>query len=99
MDARRPRAENPNSSVVAETMKLLANSSYGFHIMDGSRYTVTFYLNDEKTDASTNSKLFKKVNHIKMQYMKLNSRRQRLNTKNQSLSSFLSFKTQNAECW
>ena len=29
MDARRKGVENPNSSVVAETMKLLANSSYG----------------------------------------------------------------------
>ena len=29
MDARRKGDENPNSSVVAETMKLLANSSYG----------------------------------------------------------------------
>ena len=30
MDARRQGDENPNSSVVAETMKLLANSSYGY---------------------------------------------------------------------
>ena len=39
--------ENPDSSVVAETMKLLANSSYGYQIMDRSRHTVTKYLNDE----------------------------------------------------
>ena len=31
--------ENPNSSVVAEAMKLLANSSFGYQIMDRSRYT------------------------------------------------------------
>ena len=30
VDARRQSDENPNSSVVAETMKLLANSSYGY---------------------------------------------------------------------
>ena len=36
------------SSVVAETMKLSANSSYGYQIMDRSRHTVTKYLTDKK---------------------------------------------------
>ena len=49
VDARRERNENPSSSVVAETMNLLANSSYGYQIMDRSRHTVTKYLTDEKT--------------------------------------------------
>ena len=46
VNARRQGDENPNSSVVAEIMKLLANSSYGYQIMDRSRHTVTKYLND-----------------------------------------------------
>ena len=41
VDARREEDENPNSSVVAETRKLLANRSYGYQIMDRSRHTVT----------------------------------------------------------
>ena len=41
VNVRREGDENPNSSVVAETMKLLANSSYGYQIMDRSRHTVT----------------------------------------------------------
>ena len=41
VDARRKGDENPNSSVVAETMKLLANSSYSYQIMDRSRHAVT----------------------------------------------------------
>ena len=41
VNAQRQRDENPNSSVVAETMKLSANSSYGYQIMDRSRHTVT----------------------------------------------------------
>ena len=41
VDARRQGEVNPNSSVVAETMKLLANSSYGYQIMDRSRHTLT----------------------------------------------------------
>ena len=64
VDARRQCDENPNSSVVAETMKLLANSSYGYQIMDRSQHTVAKYLIDEKTHAAINSKLFKKFDHV-----------------------------------
>ena len=64
VDARRQSDENPISSVVAETMKLLANSSYGYQIMDRSRHTATKYLSDEKTHAAINSKLFKRLDHV-----------------------------------
>ena len=64
VDARRQGDENPNSSVVAETMKLLPNSSYGYQIMDRSRHTVTKYLNDEKTHSAINCKMLKRPNHI-----------------------------------
>ena len=64
VDARRERDENPNSIVVAETMKLLANSSYGYQIMDRSRHTVTKNLNDEKTHGAINTKLFKRLDYI-----------------------------------
>ena len=64
VDPRRQGDENPNSSVVAETMKLLANSSYGYQIMDRRRHTVTKYLTAEKTHAAINSKLFKKLDHV-----------------------------------
>ena len=45
-------------------MKLLANSSYGYQIMDRSRHTVTKYLSDEKTHGAINTKFFKRLNHI-----------------------------------
>ena len=64
LDARREGDENPNSSVVEETVKLIANSSYGYQIMDRSRHTVTKYLNDEKTHGAINTKLFKRFDHI-----------------------------------
>ena len=64
VDARREGDENPNSSVVAETMKLLANSSYDYQIMDRSRHTVTKYLSDEKTHGAINTKFFKRLDHI-----------------------------------
>ena len=64
VNAGRQGDENPNSSVVAETMKLLANISYGYQIMYRSRHTVTKYLNDEKFHSAINHKLFKRLNFI-----------------------------------
>ena len=64
MDAVRKGDESPNSSVSAETMKLLANSSYGYQIKDQSRHTVRIYLTDGKTHAAINSKMFKNLDHV-----------------------------------
>ena len=64
VDACRQGDENPNSSVVAETMKLLVNSSCGCQIMDCSRHTETKYLTDGKTHSAINSKMFERLNHI-----------------------------------
>ena len=64
VNARREGDENPNPSVVAEKMKLLANSSYGYQSMDRSRHIVTKYLSDEKTHAAINTKLFKRLDYI-----------------------------------
>ena len=64
VNARREGDENPNSSVVGETMKLLAHSSYGYQIMDRSRHTVIKYLNDAKTHGAINTKLFRRLDHI-----------------------------------
>ena len=63
VDARRQGDKSPNSSVVAETMKMLANSSCGYQIKDRSRHTVKKYPTDEKTHSAINSKLFKRLNH------------------------------------
>ena len=52
VNARRQGDENLISSVMTETMKFLANSSYGYQIMDRSRHTVKEYLNDEKTHSA-----------------------------------------------
>ena len=64
VNAHREGDEKPNSSVVAETMKLLANSSYDYQTMDRSRHTVTIFLSDEKTHGDINTKLFKCLDHI-----------------------------------
>ena len=63
-DAGRKCEENSNSSGVAEIMELLVISFYDYQIMDRSRHTMTKNLNDEKTHAAINSKLFMKLNHV-----------------------------------
>ena len=83
VDARRQGDENPNSSVVAKTIKLLANSSYGYQIMDCSRHTVTKYLSDKKPQLIVNcsSGLITQL----INCMKWNLSSQKLSTENQSL--------------
>ena len=54
VDARREGDENPHSGVVAETMKLLGNSSYCYQIMDRSKHTITKNLGGEKTHKAIN---------------------------------------------
>ena len=67
VNARLEGDENPNSSVVAETMKLLADSFYIFQIMERSRHTVTNYLSDEKTHGAINTKLVMRLDLVKDQ--------------------------------
>ena len=64
VSARQEGDEIPSSSVVAETMKLLANSSYGYQIMDRSGHTVTNYLSVEQTHGAINTKFFKRLDYI-----------------------------------
>ena len=64
VNARRSGDKNPNSSGVAETMKLLANNSNGYQILDRSGHTVTKYLNDKKTHSAIIKKMFKHLNHV-----------------------------------
>ena len=71
VDARQQGDENRKSSVVAETMKILADSSYGYQIMDRSRHTVTKFLTDEKTYTATNSKMLKRLKKITDQLYKV----------------------------
>ena len=55
VNARREGYGNPNSSVVTETMKMTANSSYGYQIIYRSLHTFTKFLGDEKTHGAINT--------------------------------------------
>ena len=71
VDARRGGDKNPDSSVVAETMKYLGNSSYGYQIMDRSKIPETKYLNDEKTHKAIIGKRFKWFNNVSEELYKV----------------------------
>ena len=53
VNARCQRHERPNSKIVVETMKLLANRFYVYELMDRNRHIVTKHLNDENNSQCT----------------------------------------------
>ena len=91
VSARREGDKNPNSTVFAETMKLLANSSYGYKIMDRSRHTVTKYLSDEKTHSAINKRKVKAVKSHKRQFIRGGSGQSRSRTQRTNFCWFFSF--------
>ena len=99
VDARNKLDENPNTSVVAETMKLLAYSSYGYQVMDLSRHTVTKYLSDKKTHRANDSKLFKKLDHVNNSLYENELAKAHIEPTEPIIVGFLIFNTQNRECW
>ena len=100
VNARRQQDEDPNSSVVAETMKLVvADGSNGFQFMDCSRRTVTKHLNDEKMQTAINTKLLKELNHVNNALWEVELAKAEIEQKKQSISGFSSFNTENSECW
>ena len=64
VDARQLGDQNKISTVVAETMKFISNSSYGYQIMDHRKHTETKYLDEKKTNRAINSPFFKQLQYI-----------------------------------
>ena len=64
VDARREGDRNKESTVVAEAMKLIGNSSYGYQIMDRSRHTTTKYVKGSQVDKLIDNKFFKTLNEL-----------------------------------
>ena len=103
VDARRKGDEYPHSSVVAETMKLLAK--YHYQITDKSQHSyityityITKYLNDEKTHKAINSKFFRKLNHQNDNLYAIESVKGDVEHKDPSLWDFSSYSMQVSEC-
>ena len=98
VNARRQGDENPISNVVAEILKFLANSSYGYQIMDRSRHTVTNYLNDEKTHSAIINKLFDLTSPL-TNCTSLNLSSQKTSIENQSFLDSSFCNRLSSECW
>ena len=64
VEARRKGDESKDSSVVAETMKLIANSSYGYQIMDRSKHTNTKFVLGSEVDRLVNNCMFKRFHNL-----------------------------------
>ena len=99
VNARRQGDENPNSSVVAETMKLLANSSYGYQIMDRSRHTVTCIWTMKRLTVQLIINFSSDLTSSLMNCTGLNLSSQKLSIENQLLpdSSFCNMLS--SKCW
>ena len=67
--------------------------------MDRSRHTVMKYLSDEKTHATINSKLPKKVNHVNNSLYEKKLAKTEIKLKETIIVGFFITKTQNSECW
>ena len=78
-----------DSSVIAATMKFLANSSVGYQILDRSPQTVTRYLSDEKTFAAINNNIFKRLDFKIEQLYEVELAKSAFNHKEPFLSEFL----------
>ena len=98
-NARIQRDENPNSSVVAETKKLLASSSYGYEIMDRSQYNVEKYLNDGRLTVQIIINISSDLTLSLINYTRLSLSSQKLSIENQSLSDSPSCNMPSSECW
>ena len=64
VDARREGDRNKESTVVAETTKLIGNSSYGYQIIDRSRHTTTKYVKGSQVNKLINNRFFKTLNEL-----------------------------------
>ena len=88
VSVRRQGDENPKSSVVADFIKLLANSSYRYQIMDRCRHSVTRHMNDEKSHAAINNKMFKRLGHINDQVYEVELAKSEIDHKEPNIVGF-----------
>ena len=99
VNARRQGDEKPNSGVVVETMTFLANSSYGYQIMDRSRHIVTKYLNNENTHSAIINKFFKRLNVITDQLYEVEVVKSEIEHREPIIVQFFIFQVLSSICW
>ena len=87
-DARRDGDQNKESTVVAETMKLIGNSSYGYQIMDRSRHTNTKYVKGSQVNKFINNRFFKTMNELPEQIYEVEMSKSRIDHKEPIIVGF-----------
>ena len=95
VNTRRQRDENTISSLVADTLKLLANISYGYQVMDRSRHSITKKTKDGKTHAAINPKISKRFGYFNDQLYEVDLAKSEIERKEQIIVGF--FKRQYAK--
>ena len=89
MEARQEKDKNTSSSKVAETMKLVGNSSYGCQIMDRSRHSKTQYVVGAVIDKLVNDRNFKNLNLLPSYIYDVEMIKSKVNQKEPILVGFL----------
>jgi hypothetical protein len=78
-DARRAADKDPSKAIIAETMKLLGNSSFGRTILDKTRFNDIKYKNNENDILkSINSSYFKDLNEINENCCEITSQKKKI---------------------
>ena len=98
-DAQREGDQNKDSTVVAETMKLIGNSSSGYQIMDGSPHTNTKFVKGSHVDKFINNKFFKSLNELPDQIYDVEFSKTRIEHKKTIIVDFLSSCTPNFQSY
>ena len=80
-DARREGDRDPLKAIVAETMKLLGNSSYGKTITNNTNHCDVKFVNDADDQKLRNSPLFKKSTPLGPDWNEVESKKEVLNHK------------------
>ena len=93
--------KTPKVSVVSETMKLLAKSSYRYQFMDRSWHSVTGYKKDAETQAAIDTNIFKKLAKINNQLCEVRLAKSETERKKNNLRRFFypAVVTLIWECW
>ena len=87
--ARREGDTNKNWTVVAETMKLIGNSSYGYQIMDRRKHIRTKYVKGGEVDKLLNNKLFHNLNELPTNLFEVEMRKKVIEHKEPIIVGFL----------
>ena len=99
VDARREGDRNKDSTAVAETMKFIGNSSYGYQIMDRSRHTTTKYAKGPQVDKFINNRFFKTLNELPEKIYEVEMSKTRIDHKEPIIVGFLFCSTLNLQCY